>query len=442
MDIIKGKCVSLTSEGKGVVKTDSNVIFVDSLLIGEEAEIEITYKKKDYCLGKIKKLYNLSKDRIIPKCKISTACGGCCFQNASYKYELEYKQNKVIEDLKRIGHIDSPVLPIIGAAEIEYYRNKIQVPFANKGDGVIYGFYRNNTHQIIPFEQCYIENNESKAILDYIAYLMKLLKIKAYDEDARSGVIRHVLIRTSSLGQIMVVLITNIDEFSGRKELVKQLTKRFKNIVTIVQNINSRDTNVVLGIKERILFGKGYINELLLGKTFEISAHSFFQVNHAQTEKLYSLALDMASLSKEDVVLDAYAGTATIGIIAASYCKEVISVEREHSAVINARKNAKHNAITNITIIEDDCAHYIKNNKPQIDVLIMDPPRSGSSDVFINTILNYCQPKTIIYISCNPATLARDLSLFSKAYQIDKIQPIDLFPRTFHVETICLLTRK
>ena len=439
--IIKGKCVDISSEGKGVVKLDKDVIFVDSLLLEEEAEIEITYSRAGVSYGKIKKLLSFSKDRISPLCPIATACGGCCFQNATYQYELRYKQNKVKEALKRIGGLSVEVNPVIGMSEPYFYRNKIQVPFGKERRNIIYGFYQTNTHRIIPFKKCYIESKESEPILIEIASLMEKYHLDPYNEDIGSGLIRHVLIRTSfTTSEIMVVLVTNGEKFPNRGDFIKDLKRNCPQITTIIQNINSRKTNVILGEKERLLFGKGFINDSILGLKFRISSKSFFQVNHIQTEKLYSKAIELAKLGENDTVLDAYAGVATIGLLCAPHCKEVLSVELEKAAVINARNNALKNHIFNIRIEEADCTKFINQYKPQVDVVIMDPPRKGSTPEFLNAILDI-KPKRIVYISCEPSTLARDLKLLTKKYKVEQVQPVDMFPRTYHVETVVLMSR-
>ena len=442
-NIIKGKCVDISSEGKGVIKTVYGVIFVDSLLLGEEAEIEVTYARKGVSYGKIVKLLKKSPDRINPLCPISTACGGCVFQNASYEYELRYKKHKVEEALKRIGHLENvKVNDVIGMEDPSHYRNKIQVPFGKENKHVIYGFYKANTHKIIPIKECNIEDKKAGPILKEIASLMEEFHIDPYNEDTRKGIVRHVLIRTSrSTDEVMVVFVTNADTFNGRNNFVKELVARRKEISTIIFNINKRDTNVILGENEKVVYGKGYITDEILGLKFNISSKSFFQVNPIQVQKLYSRAIEYANLSKDDVVLDAYAGVCTIGLLVAPHVKEVISVETVKSAVINGVNNAKLNSISNIKIIEDDCTLYLTKNPPHFDVVIMDPPRKGSTSEFLNALLK-TKPSRIIYISCEPSTLARDLEILSKNYQIKEVQPVDMFSRSFHVETIVSLQLK
>ena len=436
-NIIKGKCVDISSEGKGVIKTVYGVIFVDALLLDEEAEIEVTYARKGVAYGKIVRLLTKSKDRIQPLCPVSTACGGCVFQNATYEYELRYKKHKVEEDLKRIGHLENiKVNDVIGMDNPSHYRNKIQVPFGKENKRVVYGFYRSNTHKIIPIKQCNIEDEKAGPILQNIALLMEKYRIDPYNEDYRTGVIRHVLIRTSkSTNEVMVVLVSNVDTFPGRNNFIKELVSLSPEISTIIQNTNKRDTNVILGDSEKTLYGKGFITDEILGLKFNISSQSFFQVNPIQVQHLYGKAIEYAELSKDDIVLDAYAGVCTIGLLCAPHVKKVISVEVVKSAVINGKNNAKLNSINNIEIIEADCTDYINKNMPKVDVVIMDPPRKGSTPEFLNAVLKI-KPSRIVYVSCDPSTLARDLGYLKDTYEIKVVQPVDMFPRSFHVETV------
>ena len=442
-NIIKGKCVDISSEGKGVIKTVYGVIFVDSLLLGEEAEIEVTYARKGVAYGKIVKLLTKSPDRIAPKCPVSTACGGCVFQNASYEYELRYKKHKVEEALKRIGHLENvKVNDVIGMDNPEHYRNKIQVPFGKDHNKIVYGFYKSNTHKIIPIKECNIEDKKASKILESIAKLMQDFHIDPYDEDRRTGIIRHVLIRTSlSTDEVMVVLVCNQESFPGRNNFVKELVRQNPNISTVIQNTNKRDTNVILGDKEKVLFGRGFIVDEILNFKFVISPDSFFQVNPIQVEKLYKNAIFSAKFNKNDEVLDAYAGVATIGLLCAPHVKSVTSVELVKSAVINAKNNAKLNGVNNIEIIEADCTEFILKTNKHFDVVMMDPPRKGSTPEFINAVKKI-KPERIVYISCEPSTLARDLEMFKDQYKIESVQPVDMFPRSFHVETVVYLSHK
>lgn len=442
--LLKGICVDLSFEGKGVFKSKDEVVFVDNMFPGEEGEIEVTYKRNGALFGKVKKLDKVSKDRIEPRCKVCSSCGGCCFQQLSYQAQLEYKTNKVKEQFKKIAKMDVKVNPCVGMDNPYFYRNKIQMPFGKDNKGNPYcGFYKANTHVIVPIETCYIEDERAVHILDAIKKLLKSFKIEPYNEDERWGILRHVLIKTSFYKkEIMVVLVTSIDSFPSRNNFVKALVKECPEITTIVQNINSRSTNVILGEKERVLYGKGYIEDTLCGVNFQISSKSFYQTNPIMTEKLYSYAIEKANLTKEDIAFDAYSGIGTIGLIASKNAKEIISVELVSQAVKDGIRNAKRNNITNFRMYNDDASSFMvkmASNKQSVDVLFMDPPRKGSDQRFLDALIKL-KPKRVVYVSCDPTTLARDVAYISKSYEIKDIQPFDMFPQTFHTENVCLLT--
>lgn len=442
-EIIRGKCIDISHDGKGIVKHDKDVIFCDGLFLGEEADIEILYSRAGVLFGKVKKLHSLSKDRIQPKCKICSSCGGCQYQQLNYQAQLEFKTSRVKNALKRIGKIDCEVLPCIGMEDPYYYRNKIQMPYGKDRKGnVYYGFYRQNTHEIIPVKECCIEDKKAASILWDIKDLVKKHNISVFNEDNGNGILRYVLIRTSyHFDELMVVLVVSKINFPGQRNFINELTKLHPEITSVVANENPRFTNVILGTKEKILFGKGKIQDSILGLTFEISASSFYQVNPVQVEVLYSKALELIDIKKEQVVLDAYAGVGTIGMIASKNAKKVISVEINESAHKNAIENARRNNITNMEFYLDDAGKFITNYKGQLDVVIMDPPRKGSDHAFISSVMGR-KINNVIYISCDPETLARDLEEFSSMYEVKYVQPVDMFPMTAHVETVCLLTRK
>ncbi len=443
---LKGTCVDLSFEGKGVFKSGKEVVFVDGMFPGEEGEAEILYRRAGALFGEVKSLDKVSPDRISPKCKICHSCGGCCFQQLSYNAQLAYKSNKVQEQFKRIGHMDVAVEPCIGMDDPYYYRNKIQMPFTKDKKGNVYcGFYKQNTHVLVPVDECFIEDRRSVHILQTIKKLCKSMRVDPYQEDQRRGVLRHVLIKTSYYQkQIMVVLVTTIDSFPGRGNFVSALTKECPEITTVVQNINSRDTNVILGEKERILFGKGFIEDSLCGLNFHVSAKSFYQTNPIITEKLYSKAIELAALTKEDIAFDAYSGIGTIGLIASRSCKQVLSVELVPAAVRDGIGNAKRNGVTNFSMYCDDASAFMTRmakNKEPVDVLFMDPPRKGADERFLNALIAL-KPERVVYVSCDPSTLARDVAYLQKSYSVSKVQPFDMFPQTSHVETVVLLSRK
>ena len=442
-EIIRGKCLDISSEGKGVVKSGKYIYFVDGLFIGEEADIEVQYQRAGVYFGKVKKLYILSKDRIQPKCKVCTSCGGCQYQQINYKTQLEYKTKRVREALTRIGGINTPVLPCLGMDDPYYYRNKIQMPYGKDRKGnVVYGFYKENSHEIIPIKECAIEDKRAASILWDIKELVKKMNIPIYNEDNGKGILRYVLIRTSyHYKELMVVLVTSMMNFPGQRNFVDALVKLHPEITTVVENVNKRHTNVILGPDEKVLFGPGYIKDKILDLTFEISAASFFQVNPIQVEILYKTAINLVKFDEKPVVLDAYAGVGTIGLIAARNASKVISVEINKDASKNAKENAKRNNISNVEFYCDDAGTFINNYPGNLDIVIMDPPRKGSDERFLSTILNK-KPKQVIYVSCDPETLARDLKYLSSLYEINYVQPVDMFPMTAHVETIVGLYRK
>jgi len=441
-----GTCYDLSNEGKGVVKYNDIIGFVDNFLPGEKAEVEITYLKKDIFFGVVTKLITKSKNRVNPPCSVFHNCGGCALMHLNYQGQLIYKKNKVAQCLSRIGGIKTSIDDTIGMDHPFNYRNKIQMPikYSKKGN-IVSGFYKEKSHDIIAIDTCSIENKKADKILSSIKLLMKKYRIPPYDEDSRSGVIRHVLIRTSThFDEIMVVLITNCDSFPGRHDFIKSIKQDNPQITTIIQNINSRDTNVILGERERVLFGPGFIKDKLCGINFKISSKSFFQINSVQTEKLYSLAIEKANITKDDLVLDAYCGIGTIGLIASKYAKKVIGVEIVHEAVIDAINNTKNNNITNASFYEGDAGEFILNqyrNNIVFDVVIMDPPRKGSTEQFLSILLK-TKPKRIVYVSCDPSTLARDIKYLSSSYEIKSVTPVDMFPMTYHVETVVALALK
>ena len=441
--IIKGKCVDISSEGKGVVKCGKDIVFCDGLFPGESADIEILYQRAGVYFGKVKKLYDISKDRIQPKCKICTACGGCQYQQIRYEKQLEFKTNRVKNALKRIAHLDVEVKPCIGAKHPYHYRNKIQMPYSKDRKGnVVYGFYKENSHEIIPTKECMIEDKRAASILWDIKELVKEYNIPIYNEDNGRGILRYVLIRTSyHYEELMVVLVVTTLNFPGQRNFVNALLKLHPEITTVVENVNSRHTNVILGNKEKVLFGPGFIKDKICDLVFEISASSFFQINPEQVEILYKTALNLIDFNKKEVVLDAYSGVGTIGLIASKNAKKVISVEIVKDAHKNAIENAKRNNVNNIEFYCDDAGKFINNYDDELDLVIMDPPRKGSDEKFLSTLINK-KIKKIVYISCDPETLARDIEYLSNHYEVTYVQPVDMFAMTSHVETVVLLNNK
>lgn len=376
-------------------------------------------------------------------CPLIKKCGGCQYLYMTYEQQCAKKQKQANALLKKYGAVKS----IVEMENPYYYRNKVHavVDRDRKGNPIT-GVYQMGTHHVVPVENCRIENQKAGEIIQTIRTLIKSFRIRVYDEDTEYGLLRHILIRYGTkTGQIMVVLVTASPIFPSKNNFVKALRARHPEITTIVQNINPRGTSMVLGTREQVLFGKGYIEDILCGKTFRISARSFYQVNSVQTEKLYRLAIEFAGLTGTETVLDTYCGIGTIGIIAADRAKKVIGVERNEDAIRDAIQNAKYNQEKKILFYQEDAEEFMVNmaaNGEQIDVVFMDPPRSGSTDAFI-TAVSKIAPKRVVYISCNLETLERDLGRFlEKGYRMEKAVPVDMFPWTDEIETVCLLSNK
>ena len=377
------------------------------------------------------------------KCNISKKCGGCQFQGIPYKEQLKKKQKKEQSLLGAYGKVCS----IIGMENPYYYRNKVHAVFDRDRKGnIISGIYEEGTHRVVPVENCLIEDEKSQAIIRTIRGMLKSFKIRTYDEDTGYGLLRHVLIRRGfSTGEIMVVLVTGSPIFPSKNNFVKALRKAHPEITTVVLNVNDRQTSMVLGDREKPIFGPGFIKDRLCGCMFRISPKSFYQVNPVQTEILYQTAIDYASLTGKEAVIDAYCGIGTIGLIAAKKAGKVIGVELNKDAVKDARINAKENKITNAAFYQGDAGRFMVEmaaKGEKADVVFMDPPRAGSDERFLSSIVKL-SPKKVIYISCNPETLARDLKYLTKHYyKVEKIQPVDMFPFCDHCETVCSLSRK
>lgn len=377
------------------------------------------------------------------KCNISKKCGGCQFQGIPYKEQLKKKQKKEQSLLGAYGKVCS----IIGMENPYYYRNKVHAVFDRDRKGnIISGIYEEGTHRVVPVENCLIEDEKSQEIIRTIRGMLKSFKIRTYDEDTGYGLLRHVLIRRGfSTGEIMVVLVTGSPIFPSKNNFVKALRKAHPEITTVVLNVNDRQTSMVLGDREKPIFGPGFIKDRLCGCMFRISPKSFYQVNPVQTEILYQTAIDYAGLTGKETVIDAYCGIGTIGLIAAKKAGKVIGVELNKDAAKDARINAKENKITNAAFYQGDAGRFMVEmaaKGEKADVVFMDPPRAGSDERFVSSVVKL-SPKKVIYISCNPETLARDLKYLTKHhYKVEKIQPVDMFPFCDHCETVCSLSRK
>ncbi|GAA0180280.1 23S rRNA (uracil(1939)-C(5))-methyltransferase RlmD [Clostridium sediminicola] len=436
------KCISMNEEGKGIVNIGREKVVVPYLLKGETAKVELS-KKGRPTTGKALHIKNASPFRVKPKCPYFYECGGCQLQHMSYDGQSEFKQKFVEEIMKTYGKVNQ----IITMEDPYNYRNKAHSTYAdgNRGE-IISGFYKEKSHEVIPIQRCIIQNPKADEINESIRKLMKSFKMKPYDEIKGQGFLRHVLIKTAfATNEVMVVLVTGTHVFPSKNNFVKALLKKHPEITTIVMNINNKKTSMVLGDREKVLFGKGTIKDILCGCTFNISPKSFYQINPIQTEKLYNKAIDMANFKGREVVMDAYSGIGTIGLILSKKVKSVIGVELNRDAVKDAIKNAKINDIKNARFYEGDAGEFMVKMAEagqKIDTVIMDPPRSGSDEKFLSSLVKL-SPKNVIYISCNPETQARDLKFLTKhGYKVEEVQPVDMFPMTSHVECVVKIVKK
>ena len=375
-------------------------------------------------------------------CPVADKCGGCSWINKPYVEQLKNKEKQLKELLAPFCKVEG----VIPMEHPEHYRNKVHAVFGeNRYHDAISGIYEQKSHRIVPVDSCLIENAKADEIIVSIRGLLKSFHIRPYNEDTGYGLLRHVLIRTGHVtGQIMVVLVLASPILPSKNNFVKALLKRYPEITTVVINVNNRNTSMVLGDKEHVIYGKGYIEDELCGKRFRISPRSFYQVNPIQTEILYGKALEYAGLTGKETVVDAYCGIGTIGMVAAKTVKEVIGVELNAEAVRDAQSNARRNNMKNIRFVQGDAGVFLEgmaDREEAVDVVFMDPPRSGSSPEFLKSLL-VIRPKKIVYISCEPETQARDLKTLKKDYKVEAIQPVDMFPFTEKCETVVLLTRK
>ncbi len=434
-------------EGEGIAKIDDFVIFIPNAIKGEKVKILILKVLKSHAYGKIIEILEKSKYRIEEDCTTYKRCGGCNLRHIDYEETLNIKQRKV-ENLvnKTLKGNNIEVKNVIGMGNPYGYRNKAQYPVGmNKLGEPVIGVFAERTHEIIPMQKCYIQNEIAEKIAFTIYKFIKEKNIPVYNESNRSGIIRHIVIKVGiRTHEIMCILVLNSKSIQHESELVDMLVKEY-NVKTIVKNINEENTNVILGKQNIVLHGDGYIYDILGEYTFKISPMSFYQINPVQAEVLYNIAIEMTELSKEDILFDLYCGIGTIGIFASTHVKKVYGIEIVEEAIKDAKENAKINNIKNIEFYAGDVekifANLIEKKQVYPDVIIVDPPRKGLDENTINNILAV-KPRKVVYISCNPATMVRDMKLLEEKYETSEIQPVDMFPFTSHVECCSVLYLK
>ena len=429
----------MTSEGFGVGRQNGMAVFVPYAIPGEMVKVRIVKVNKSFAYGKAEEILTSSSSRKEPECPVFYRCGGCSLQHMSYERELEFKTDKVTQLIRRTAGLDAPVEHCVGSPEITAYRNKAQYPVGVVDGKLTAGFYAKRSHNIIPCSDCLIQSDVSRRCTDAVIEYMKNEGVMPYDEESGKGKIRHIYVRSGKSGALLTLVI-NGNKLPSKDSLIEIVRENCPEVSGIVLNINSKKTNVVLGEECVTIWGKGSLSDTLCGLEFDISPKSFYQVNHAQTEALYKKARELANLSGNETVLDLYCGIGTISLFMADKAKWVYGVEIVPEAIENAKENAKRNGIENVEFLVGD-AKYAAANIKNADVVITDPPRAGCDREVIDHIVRI-SPKRIVYISCNPATLARDLKVFDEmGYKTEIVYPFDLFPRTEHVECCALLCR-
>ncbi|MCR5308455.1 MAG: 23S rRNA (uracil(1939)-C(5))-methyltransferase RlmD [bacterium] len=437
----KCDCIDLDSEGNGVCKIDDFIFFVKGPLKGERVSIRVDKLNKNYGLASLNQIYSKSPYRVKPICEYYEKCGGCNLMHFNYYMHANYKKHIVKDLLSRIGKVDVVVNDTITMDDPSHYRNNVQVSFSEI-NGVIYaGFYAKKTHNVIDMETCIIAPQIANRIVVFLKRLFQTNKISIYNPKTKKGCIKHVIIRTNKNSDVMLCFVTNTTELEKKDLLVSELTKKFPKIVSILHNVNSGDTPLHLGNKTNLLFGTNYLTSKVLGVTFEVGLSSFYQVNTTQMEKLYSKVFEYLNLNKDMTLIDAYCGIGTMGLIASRHVKEVIGVEVVDEAIYNANRNKELNNIDNASFIlgkaEEEIQKLVETKK--IDALIVDPPRKGCEEAFLKAIIGI---EKIVYVSCNPSTLARDLKFLKEYYNIIEATPVDMFPYSNHTEVVIKMELK
>lgn len=448
-DIVVVDILDMNQDGEGVGKVNGYPLFIKDTVIGDKAEVKVIKALKSFGYGRLIRIIEPSSDRIQPRCAVARQCGGCQLQAYAYEKQLIFKENKIRNHLERIGKIKDYVLePIVGMEEPWRYRNKAQFPVGrNKNGEIAIGFYAGRTHSIIENEDCYLGEEINREILKSVKEYMEENGVSPYDEAAHQGLVRHILIRRGHYTrEILVCIVINGRKLPYKERLVEKLLKFKKDgLKSITVNYNEEKTNVILGTELEVLWGTDFITDTIGGITFQISPMSFYQVNIAQTEKLYKKVLEFADLTGKETVWDLYCGIGTISLFLAQRAKKVYGVEIVPAAVQNARENAKRNGIQNVEFFlgasEEVLPEWYEKKKEKIDIIVVDPPRKGCERELLKTIVKM-KPEKIVYVSCDSATLARDLRILEgEGYKTKRVQGFDLFSQTVHVECVVLMSQ-
>ena len=433
--------IDMTHDGAGVAKISGFAVFIEGAIVGEIIKTKILKVTKNLAYGKIVEIIETSPSRRPVNCENFKKCGGCTLLHMSYEETLNFKRKVVKDCFYRISHKDIDILPTLGMEEPYSYRNKVQFPVGSADGKIITGFYSERSHNIVPITDCLIQSKIANKLINNIREFFRDNNIPPYDEKTGEGFLRHVVIRNSEkTGEVMIILVTNGEDFDKKDEFIDFILKKCGKIVSVIQNVNMKNTNVILGEENIRLYGKDTIKDYIGEFSFNISPNSFFQVNGVQTRVLYEKVLEYADLKGDEVVFDLYCGIGSISLFLANKARRVYGVEVVKPAVQNAKDNAKENGITNALFYEGKAEVVVPKlykEGVRADVVVVDPPRSGCDKVLLDTILDM-KPKKIVYVSCNPGTLARDVEMLA-GYEVKAVQPVDMFPWTYHIENIAVL---
>ena len=438
--------IDMNHTGQGVAKINNFVVFVSDAITGDKVKIKITDTNKNYAVGEIISIIKPSEFRIEPHCPHFQQCGGCQLMHMDYKEQLKYKRDRVINEFRRakVNFEESIANDTIGMDEPYRYRNKTAFSVTEKNNEIQIGPYEQSTYNTVNITSCLIQSKAADEVVIIFKNLMEKYNIKAYDKKTRKGIVRNIVIRNNQKSQLMLIIVTTTENFQNKELLVNELSQ-IQNIITIVQNINNKDTNLIMGRKNITLYGESTIIDTIDDLSFTISPETFFQINPIQTEKLYQTAIEYADIDKGDVCFDIYCGIGTISLMAAKKAKRVYGIELVERSIINARENAKKNNISNVEFYAGKAEEILpKLYKQNIkaDIIIVDPPRKGCEKEVIDTIISM-SPERLVYVSCNPSTLARDVKLLEYGgYNVIKVQPVDQFSWSVHVETVVSLSHK
>ncbi len=433
----------LTHDAMGVCKVDNYPIFVKDALKGEKALIKVVRMNKNFGFGRLIEILSESPFRKIPICEHYHTCGGCNTMHMNYQTQLDFKRHRTTETLRRLGKIETDVKATIGMNNPYYYRNKAIIPFARRNGKVIGGLYKARSHDIVNIKRCHVFPKMYSEMIRFFRSIFQELDVSIYDESTHQGLVRGVMFRSNAKQDAyLVTIVTTHPKFPERDDIVQRLVERYPHVLSVVQNVNAEKTNVFLGSKHKVLYGKDMLEDQLLGMDYEISHRAFYQVNPAQTVALYKKALEYAKLTGEETVIDAFSGIGTIAMSAAMQAREVIGIESVKDSVKNATQNAKKNQLKNIRFIHGTVEEVLPGLEVNPDVVFMDPPRKGVVKAVLESLVK-SHVARIVYVSCNVSTLARDLNfLQANGYNVLEVTPVDMFPQTAHIETVTLLEKR